>query len=319
MKQIFAALVFTLVVPSAALAQQPPSLVAVVRAHLAQQDFAGAETRLRQLQASPGITPEWLEAFSWLGRGYLAAKNLDQAEAFARETYTLATAALKSRPLDQEPRLPIALGAAIEVLAQVDGQRGARTDGILLLERELATYKGTSIEKRLQKNVNLLSLEGTRAPTLVATDHLGPPPPSIESLKGKVVMMFFWAHWCADCKNQAPVLARLAETYQDRGLVIVAPTMRFGYVARGKPASADEETSYIESVRQASYPVLAGQPISLSAANHLRYGVSTTPTLVLLDREGIIRLYHPGAMSWEELDPLVSKLIGTPTRTVAGQ
>jgi hypothetical protein len=41
----------------------------------------------------------------------------------------------------------------------------------------------------------------------------------------------------------------------------------------------------------------------------MRYGVSTTPTLVLVDRAGIIRLYHPGRMTWEQLDPLVKALV----------
>lgn len=318
MKQIIGALVLALLVQAAPLAQKPPTLVAQVRAQLAKQDFAGAEKMLREVQTSAGVTPMWLEAFSWMGRGYLAEKNLDKAEAYAREAYKLSAAALKSRPMDQEPRLPIAIGAAIEVLAQVDGQRGARTDALLFLDGEIKTYEGTSIVKRLQKNRNLLSLEGTPAPTLVATDHLGPAPTSIADLKGKVVLMFFWAHWCPDCKNMAPALAQLMDSYKDRGLVVVAPSMRFGYVAGGKDAPADEETRYIESVRQASYPVLAGLPIPLSEANHLRYGVSTTPTVVVVDRDGVIRLYHPGAMSFDELDPLISKLVGAP-RTSAAQ
>jgi len=41
----------------------------------------------------------------------------------------------------------------------------------------------------------------------------------------------------------------------------------------------------------------------------MRFGVSTTPTLVLVDRTGIIRLYHPGRMTMEQLEPLVGSLI----------
>ena len=318
MKQVIGALVFALLVQAVPLAQRAPTLVSETRAQLAKKDFAGAEKSLRDIQASAGVTPMWLEAFSWMGRAYLAEKNLDKAEAYAREAYKLAAAELKSRPMDQEPRLPIAIGAAIEVLAQVDGQRDARTDALLFLDGEIKTFEGTSIIKRLQKNRNLLSLEGTAAPALVAAYHLGPAPASMADLKGKVVLMFFWAHWCPDCKNMAPALAQLNDTYKDRGFVIVAPSMRYGYVAGGKDATADEETKYIDSIRQASYPVLAGQPIHLSEANHLRYGVSTTPTVVLVDRDGIIRLYHPGQMTLEEMDPLVSKLAGA-SRTSAAQ
>ena len=47
----------------------------------------------------------------------------------------------------------------------------------------------------------------------------------------------------------------------------------------------------------------------MSEANHRRYGVSTTPTLVVLDRKGIVRTYHPGNMSAIELEPLITRLL----------
>lgn len=220
---------------------------------------------------------------------------------------------VKTRPLDQEPRLPIALGAAIEVLGQADAQRGARSEAVAFLRRELGAYTGTSIEKRIQKNINVLSLEGQPVPAIDVSEYLGPKPPAMAALRGKVVLMFFWAHWCGDCKAQAPILAELAGKYRDQGLVIFAPTQRFGYVAGGKPASAEDEKQYIDQVRQASYPVLAGQPVPMSEANHLRFGVSTTPTLVLVDRAGIIRLYHPGRMPMEQLEPRVRALLNAPS------
>ena len=62
-------------------------------------------------------------------------------------------------------------------------------------------------------------------------------------------------------------------------------------------------------VRQQSYPVLAGQSVPISAANHLRYGVSTTPTLVLVDRAGVVRLYNPGRLTMEQLEPRIIQLL----------
>jgi hypothetical protein len=47
----------------------------------------------------------------------------------------------------------------------------------------------------------------------------------------------------------------------------------------------------------------------VSEANHLRYGVSTTPTLVLVDRAGIVRMYNPGRLTLEQLEPRVRALV----------
>ena len=309
MRRLIATLLLTGAAALAGLSAQAPAIVKEVRSAIAANDFALAGKTLAAYRAANGVTPEMLEALSWMGRGALAAKDFDSAEKYARETYQLSTAQLNARPLDQEPRLPIALGAAIEVLGHVNAERGERTEAVAFLRKELGTYKGTSIEKRIQKNINLLSLEGQPVPAIDVSEYLGPKPPTIAALKGKVVLMFFWAHWCGDCKAQAPILVELATKYRDQGLIIFAPTQRFGYVAGGKPATAEEELRYIDQVRQMSYPVLAGQPVPVSEANHLRFGVSTTPTLVLVDRAGIIRLYHPGRMALEQLEPRVRALL----------
>lgn len=300
-------------------AQAAQPLIPAVRAAIARQDYGTGERLIREERDRRGITPEVLEAMSWLGRGALAAKEWARADKYARDTYELSVATLKTRPLDAEPRLPIALGAAIEVRAQVAAQTGARSEAVALLQREVATYRGTSIVKRLQKNINLLSLEGTPAPALDLSESLVPRPLSLDSLEGRVVVLFFWAHWCPDCKAQAPILAALSSKYSAQGLSVVAPTQRYGYVAGGRDANAADENRYIAQVRSSAYAFLPENAVPLSEANHLRYGVSTTPTLVVVDRKGIVRAYHPGNMTEAELDSLVRPLLAEPSGRVTGQ
>lgn len=283
--------------------------VADVRLAIDQREPRRAAEVVASHRAARGLTPEVLVAMSWLGRGALAEENWDEAERYALQTHGLVLDALEGRALDDEPNLPLALGASIEVLAHVATARGARSDAIYMLQNALDTYGQTSMAKRIQKNINLLSLEGQPAPELSVNDHLGLAPPTLEDLRGDVVLLFFWAHWCADCKRQGPILEQLLAQYAERGFRVLAPTQRYGYVAGDRPAPADEERLYIEGIRRDYYPVLRDQPVPLSEANHLRYGVSTTPTLVIVDREGTVRLYHPGRLSHVELDGIVRGLL----------
>jgi thiol-disulfide isomerase/thioredoxin len=296
--------------PPAAATAKPPNIIADVRAAIAKGDFTGGERLLNDYRAAKGTTPEALEALSWLGRGALAARQLDKAENYALETYDLSVEALKTRKMDDEPRLPIAIGAAIEVRANVHAERGARADAIYLLQQELAAYRATSIRTRIQKNINLLSLEGKAAPAIESAEYLGTVAPgSVGALKGKPVVLFFWAHWCPDCKVMSTVLEALLGKYRDQGLTVVAPTQRYGYVAKRAPAPPAEEMAYMAQIRDQVYPWLAREWVPVSEENLKNYGASTTPTVVLVDRAGIVRLYHPGQMTMEQIEPHIKAIV----------
>src|ERR1700722_14292182 len=283
-------------------------VVGDVRAALAKSNFPLAVSLVQNYRAQKGVTPELIEAVSWLGRGSLGAKNLDQAEAYAKEAQNLALGELKKRPLDAEPHLPLALGAAIEVQAQIMNERGERAEAVAFLRKELARYRSTSMRARLQKNINLLSLEGKVAPALDEHEFLGSKPVPLSALKGSPVLVFFWAHWCPDCKQEVAILTQIEKEYASNHLVIVAPTQRYGYTARGEEASPADELKYIDEVRHKFYHDLLDIPAPVSEENFKNYGASTTPTLVLIDRQGIVRLYHPGAMTLEELRAAINRL-----------
>ncbi len=285
------------------------SLVNNVRALVAHQDLAAAESAVRSSQQQVGNTPELAAAVSWLARGALAAGQLDRADQFAAEARKLSLGLLHGRRLDSDAWLPTALGASIEVHAEVLTERGDRTGAVAFLDQQLLLYGKTSIGERLRKNVNLLSLEGKAAPPLDEKEWLGPQPQPLSALRGHAVLLFFWAHWCSDCKAEISILASLAHTYGPQGLVLVGPTRLYGYAAAGEDAAPEAEKQYIEQVRRKFYGALDSMPAPLSAANFYAYGASTTPTLVLLDRGGVVRYYHPGAASQAELSARIQKLL----------
>jgi thiol-disulfide isomerase/thioredoxin len=285
------------------------SLVNDVRGLIGRNDFAGAERAVRTYQAQTGATSELAAALSWLARGALDAKRFDQAESYAAETRKLALELLRTRKLDDDRWLPTALGASIEVHAQTLAARGERPEAIAFLRQQRGLFGATSLDERIRKNMNLLTLEGKPAPLLEESDWLGPKPSSLAALRGHPVLLFFWAHWCPDCKAEAPVLASLRNTYGPKGLVLIGPTRLYGYVAGGNEAAPAIEKQYIDQVRRRYYAALADMPVPIGATNFLTYGASTTPTLILIDRAGVVRFYHPGAASERELSGRIQAIL----------
>jgi thiol-disulfide isomerase/thioredoxin len=281
-----------------AMAASGATLIEGVRESIARNDLPRASEMIRSYRASKGVTPEAVEALSWMARAELAQKNLVQADKYAQETYKLSQDQLKTHPLLRDPNLQIAIGAAIEVEANVLVTRGQRAEAVTYLNDQLKTYYATPLRPRIQKNINLLSLEGKRAPAL---ERVVIPA-------GKPVLVFFWAHWCGDCKYEIPILARIKAEFVPKGLMFIAPTQKYGYIGSGEDALPEVELRYIEQIRQQYYGSIIETPAVVNEENFNRYGVSTTPTLVLIDRAGIVKMYHPGAVTYEELRPRVEAL-----------
>lgn len=291
-----------------AAAPRPKTIVDLVRDEIAKGDFREAEHLARANMREIGSTPLAIEAFSWLGRGAVAAKNYDAAMTYAARAYEMVEEQLKRRQLDAETHLPIALGAAIEVQALALAGQGKRSEAIMTLQREIEHFKGTSIIMRLNKNMNLLSLEGQPAFPIESQEWLGPKT-SLAELKGKPVVLFLWAHWCGDCKTQGPLLEQVVNKYKSSGITVIAPTQRFGYAEKRRPVGPAEELKYIESIRDQFYPWMKTVSAPVSDELYLRYGVSTTPTYVMIDRDGKVSSYLPGQPTVEQIDALVQKIV----------
>jgi thiol-disulfide isomerase/thioredoxin len=280
-----------------------------VRVAIAQNNFGAAESALDSYRMQRGSDPEYLEAASWLARGYLSGNQLAKAQTWAKQVEGSSRELLAKRKLDAEPHLPTALGAAIEVEAQALALGGQNAQAAALLRRNLAAYRGTSIQSRLQKNLNIIGLAGQPAPPLTIGKYIGIRPSTLATLKGSPVLLFFWAHWCADCKQEGPIIGQLNLEFSSQGLRVEAPTQYYGYAAYGQEATPADEFSYIGRVWQHYYPSLQEVPVPVSKSNFDAYGASTTPTLVLIDRKGRVAMYHPGFMSYDDLRAAIARAL----------
>ena len=286
-----------------------PKVVAYVEMALQHGDLDSARAMAAQYRKLYGDTPEALEALSWVARGELASGNTAEATRDAAEVERVSQTALATRKMDAEPYLPLALGAAYEIQADALAQQHKTPQAVQLLQAALQKWRGTSLADRLQKNINLLTLQGKPMPLLREAQWIGAKPEPWTALRGKVLLLFFWAHWCVDCKAEAPVIAKLASELGPKGLVVIAPTRLYGYTADDDNAPAAKETAFIQKVFEKYYASISNAGVPLDAGNFERFGASTTPTIVLVDRRHVVRLYHPGVMDEASLRAAIAPLL----------
>ncbi len=89
---------------------------------------------------------------------------------------------------------------------------------------------------------------------------------------------------------------------------MITATRLYGTVD-DKPATPAEERVQLEKVWKETYAGLEGVPTVISTNTIVRYGVSATPTFVLVDRKGMVRLYAPTRLSEAELSRRIDEVL----------
>ncbi|HKZ06964.1 MAG TPA: TlpA disulfide reductase family protein [Methylomirabilota bacterium] len=134
--------------------------------------------------------------------------------------------------------------------------------------------------------LQLVATPRTAAPPLALSDLDGRSV-SLASLRGDVVLLYFWATWCPYCEKELPTtVEQLARRYRDRRLSVLAVNIEEG---RGK---------VLPWIRRHGVTV----PVLLDVDGDVtsEYRVTATPTAVLIDREGKMLARAVGTRPWTD-------------------
>ena len=138
---------------------------------------------------------------------------------------------------------------------------------LIIISLSLLSGRGDSQKKtKVKKSVpefSLTSLDGNQI--------------TRDSLKGKVVILDFWATWCAPCRAAIPHLANLYETYKDQGLEVIGVSLDNG---------KSEAVDFIKRNR-VPYPIAMGTDNSITKDLG---NISSLPTIILLNKKSSIEL-----------------------------
>lgn len=195
---------------------------------------------------------------------------------------------------------------------------GKKADGLALLKNLQKEYKDDQRTLvRVQSKINLLKLVGKKAPSLKIDVWLDSDPISLRRLRGKVVLLDFWAPWCAPCRAMFPHMKKLYKNYHEQGLEIIGVTRYYGIFNQLgqnlRNISPQEELQWIEKFKKHyeipfPYGVASKEKGALNAS---AYGVGGIPHMVLIGKKGRVRIYTIGSgkSSEDKLENGVKELL----------
>jgi thiol-disulfide isomerase/thioredoxin len=197
----------------------------------------------------------------------------------------------------------------IETARKPQGLERARIEQAAVNSNFREPTAKTTVAAYFKERDKQFKLLGEAAPELVIDKWIADnnAPKSLAAMRGRVVLLDFWATWCVPCFAAFPKLSEWQESFADDGLKIVGVTRYYG-VAKGMSADDAGEFQFLQQFRRQNriaYPLA----VAKNAENHNRYAVAGLPTTVLIDKKGIVRRIETGFANKDELEKMIRKLL----------
>jgi thiol-disulfide isomerase/thioredoxin len=171
--------------------------------------------------------------------------------------------------------------------AQLLAQTGKRSEALTAIEDVIRSLPSDSGNLRgINAEKKQIEMVGLGAPALAVERGYGTFN-GLESLRGKVVLIDFFAHWCGPCINSFPDMRKMYADLKDKGLEIVGVTTYYGYYGQERDLSKDDEYARMSdfiSKHQLPWPVVYGD-----RSNFEGWAVTGIPHVTVIDRDGNVR------------------------------
>jgi thiol-disulfide isomerase/thioredoxin len=197
-------------------------------------------------------------------------------------------------------------------LAQLEQKKGNSKKAIEILEKALAEASSPRTKAEIKSSLIQLKLSGSPAPEIIAETWVNSGALKLADLKGKAVLIDFWATWCSPCRKAIPSIVKVYNQYKDKGLVVIGFTRLYGGYSddqgnKGK-VPPDEEKKLIEAFvkrQNITYPIAIADTKTIFET----YAVTGIPTLVLIDKQGNIKKIDVGGGDEESLEKAIKGLL----------
>lgn len=168
----------------------------------------------------------------------------------------------------------------------------------------------TELAEKFKKREKQYRMLGEAAPELANIDRVFPgDTKSLAALRGKVILLDFWATWCVPCLEAFPTLLEWQQDYGKDGFVILGLTRYYGR-AEGFPVDTASEIDFLNRFKQ-KHALTYDFLVAKDESNHQTYGAQAIPTAALIDRKGNIRYLETGTSPGRltEMREMIEKLI----------